>query len=184
MGRLLMWNLVSLDGYFEGARPWALDWHETAWGEEMEAVSIEQLDAAGALLFGRRSYEGMAAHWSSAVGPVAERMNAITKVVFSRTLPSADWSNTRLERGFAPDVVAAMKREAEGDILVFGSADLSVGLMAAGLFDEYRIVVAPIILGDGRPLFESGHEPRPLRLLEARSLATGAVILRYESRPE
>jgi dihydrofolate reductase len=179
-----MWNLVSLDGYFEGARPWALEWHETAWGEELETLSIEQLDAASALVFGRRTYEGMAAHWTSATGPVAERMNAIDKVVFSRTLPSADWSNARLERRAAPEVVRAMKEEDGGDILVFGSAELSASLIAAGLFDEYRLAVAPIILGDGQPLFGRGLEPRRLRLIDSRSLATGAVILRYEPVPE
>jgi dihydrofolate reductase len=179
-----MWNLMSLDGYFEGAAPWALDWHETAWGEELEALSIEQLDAASALVFGRRTYEGMAAHWSSEQGPVAERMNAISKVVFSCTLPSADWSNARLERRSAPDVVRAMKEEDGGDILVFGSADLSASLTAAGLFDEYRIAVAPVILGAGQPLFGRGLEPRRLRLIDSRPLSTGAIVLRYEPIPE
>jgi dihydrofolate reductase len=182
-----MWNLMSLDGYFEGARPWALDWHETASGKEMEALSIEQLDGASALVFGRRTYEGMADHWSSAEGPVADRMNAIDKVVFSRTLPSADWRNTRLERQAATEMVRAMKEEEEedgGDILVFGSADLSASLIAAGLFDEYRIAIAPVILGAGQPLFGRGLDPRRLRLLGSRSLATGAVVLRYEPSPE
>jgi dihydrofolate reductase len=125
----------------------------------------------------------MAAHWASAEGPVAERMNAIDKVVFSRTLPSAGWSNARLERGIAAEVVATMKQQGEGDLLVFGSAELSAGLVAAGLFDEYRIAMAPVILGTGQPLFGRGLEPRRLRLLEARSLATGGVVLRYAPSP-
>src|SRR5512135_1989212 len=101
MSRLIMWNLITLDGYFEGAKPWDLEFHTSVWGDELERLSIEQLDAADRLIFGRATYEGMAAYWQPATGAVAERMNAIPKVVCSRTLDRADWRNTSLVKGDA-----------------------------------------------------------------------------------
>jgi len=98
MQRLIMWNMMTLDGCFEGAKPWDIGWHELAWGEELERLSVEQTGAADMLLFGRVTYEGMAAYWPSATGEVADIMNAIPKVVFSKTLPRAEWHNARLVR--------------------------------------------------------------------------------------
>ena len=86
MRRLIMWNMVTLDGFFEGSKPWDIAWHELGWGEELERLSVEQTSAADALLFGRVTYEGMAAYWPSAKGEVADIMNAIPKIVFSKTL--------------------------------------------------------------------------------------------------
>jgi dihydrofolate reductase len=180
MRRLIMWNLVSVDGLFEGDQPWDLGWHDTIWGDELDRISVEQLETAGALLFGRRTYEGMAAYWPTSTETVAGRMNEISKVVFSRTLADASWANTALERGDAVAAVGALKRQEGGDLFVFGSAALSKSLGAAGLFDEYRIAVAPVILGSGSPLFGRGQPQRALRLLESRSLASGGVVLRYQ----
>jgi dihydrofolate reductase len=175
-----MWNLVSVDGLFEGDRPWDLGWHDTIWGDELDRLSVEQLEAAGALLFGRRTYEGMAAYWPTSTDAIAGRMNAIPKIVFSSTLTDASWANTTLEGGDAVAAVEALKRQEGGDLFVFGSAELSTSLGAAGLFDEYRIAVAPVILGSGSPLFGRGQPQRALRLLESRSLASGGVVLRYQ----
>jgi dihydrofolate reductase len=90
MSKLIMWNLMTLDGFFDGAENWALDWHQYAWGEELERTSVEQLRAADMLLFGRVTYEGMAAYWKTAQGEVATYMNSLPKVVFSRTLLKVD----------------------------------------------------------------------------------------------
>lgn len=180
-----MWNLVTLDGYFEGHKPWEIDWHESVWGEELERLSIEQLRTAEQLLFGRVTYEGMAAHWPSQKGEVADLMNRIPKVVFSRTLPKAEWNNARIVRGEAEEEVARLKREARKDLFIFGSANFASTLMPHGLIDEYRLCVTPLLLGGGTPLFKVGPTRSKLRLLEARPLASGGVILRYqpESRP-
>jgi dihydrofolate reductase len=96
MRKLIMWNLLTVDGYFEGAKSWELDWHEYVWGDELERLSIEQLGSADMLLFGRVTYEGMAAHWPTAQGEVAAFMNSLPKIVFSRTLVSPSWANTTL----------------------------------------------------------------------------------------
>ena len=103
MGRLIIWNVMSLDGAFEGATPWDLSMHETVWGPELEALSKQQLAEATVLLFGRATYEGMAQYWQSAEarsaeGEIAEGMNNAPKAVISTTLKSADWKNSRLLR--------------------------------------------------------------------------------------
>ncbi len=179
MRKLVMWNLQSLDGCFEGAKTWDLDFHDTAWGDDLQRFSLEQLEEVGALLFGRTTYEGMASYWSTATGTIADAMNALPKVVFSRTLESADWSNSRLVRGDAAAEVAALKNETGKDLFLFGSAELSESLMREGLFDELRICIAPVVLGVGTPLFKPGSPRRDLELIESRAVDTGAVILRY-----
>ena len=178
-----MWNLITLDGFFEGAAPWDLDWHNEVWGDELERFSLGQLRSADVLVFGRATYQGMAAYWSTASGDVADLMNGIAKVVFSRTLESADWTNTRLIRELDPAAVLALKQEGDGDMFVFGSAELSATLTRADLFDEYRLLVAPVVLGAGTPLFGRELPRRRLDLLEARALASGAVLLRYAPAP-
>lgn len=178
MRRIITWNLVTLDGFFEGGEPWSLDWHETVWGDELERFSLGQAGTADMLLFGRRTYEGMAAHWKTASGKIADFMNAVPKVVCSRTLDEADWHNSRLVRDAAAEV-ARLKAEPGRDIYVFGSAELGDTLIRAGLIDEYRLCLVPLVLGDGNPLFKPGGGRHTMALLEARPLSNGCVILRY-----
>ena len=187
MRRLVMWNLQTLDGYFEGTEPWSLDFHDTAWGPELQQYSMDQSEEVGTLLFGRATYQGMAKHWTTAKGAIAEFMNRVPKVVFSNTLNDATWNNTRLIRGDAADAVAALKKEDGKDLFIFGSAKLCDSLRRRGLFDEYRVCIAPILIGSGAPLFKPGDDRRRLTLVESRQLATGGVILRYvpfESGPD
>ena len=174
-----MWNMITLDGYFEGAKSWDLDWHESIWGEELEQLSIEQLRSADMLLFGRITYEGMAAYWRTEKGEIAELMNRIPKVVFSRTLAQADWANTTLVNANAAATVLELKQQGDRNMFVFGSADLSATFVNQGLFDEYRLALAPVILGTGRTLFGRNFARQRLKLLESRPISTGGVILRY-----
>ena len=183
MRRLIMWNLQTLDGYFEGKAPWDLEFHEAAWGEELKQFSLDQIKDVGAVLYGRATYEGMASHWSKEKGPVAEFMNDIPKVVFSRTLDAATWKNTRLVRRDAAEEIAELKRGEGKDLFVFGSAKLSDSLLRRGLFDELRICVAPVVLGTGVPLFKPGSPRQNLTLRETRSLDTGGIILWYGAKP-
>src|SRR5688572_22109168 len=180
MRRLVMWNLQTLDGYFEGKAPWDLEFHEAAWGDELQQFSLEQAEEVGTLLFGRATYEGMASYWTAATGPTADFMNDVPKLVFSRTLDAATWKNTRLVRG---DEVAELKRGEGKDLFVFGNAKLSDSLLRRGLFDELRICVAPVVLGTGVPLFKPGSPRQNLTLQQARPLSTGGVILRYAAKP-
>ena len=180
MRRLLMWNIMTLDGFFEGAQPWDLGFHELVWGEELQRFSTEQLDGADTLLFGRVTYEGMAAYWPNAKGEggITGRMNAIEKVVVSNTLASADWNNSHIMRGDGADAAEALKARDGKDILIFGSAILAEALTRRGLIDEYRIGVVPTLLGTGRRLFND-ETPHGLKLLDAATTKTGCAILRY-----
>lgn len=179
MRTLIMWNIVTIDGYFEGEGRWELPWLEQIWGDELEQFSLEQLRSAEMLVFGRVTYEGMAAYWRTARGEIAEYMNALPKIVCSRTLETADWPGTTIVRHDAAGAIAALKAEGTGTMFLFGSADLSATLMKAKLFDEYRLGIAPTVVGSGRRLFGRGATPQQLELLETRPLATGGVILRY-----
>lgn len=180
MRRLIVWNMMTLDGFFEGPASWDIGWHEAAWGQELEQFSMEQAKDIGTLLFGRVTYQGMASYWTTAQGKIADFMNGVSKVVFSTTLDRADWNNSRLVRGKAEDEVAALKRQPGKDLYIFGSANLCSTLMNRGLIDEYRVGLAPIVLGRGNPLFKPRSDRLNLTLLEARPLATGCVILRYK----
>jgi dihydrofolate reductase len=180
MGRLIMWNLVTLDGFFEGPDKWSLDWHDIAWGDELKELSIAQLRSAAMLMFGRVTYQGMANYWPTAEGEVAHLMNSLPKVVFSTTLDRADWNNTRLLRGSPVEEVPKLKVDSTKDIFLFGSAILASSLMPKGLIDEYRLCYAPLVLGKGTPLFKPSAHSTRMRLLDARPLKSGAMILRYE----
>src|SRR5215831_7990565 len=180
MSSLIMWNTMTLDGFFEGAQSWALDWHQWLWDDELQRFSIEQLRSADMLLFGRVTYEGMAAYWQKATGDVAEFMNKLPKVVCSQTLDRADWKNTRLVKDNMVATIQDLKRQGDGNIFVFGSADLSACLMKEGLFDEYRIGLAPVVIGRGKTLFGRDLKELRMKLIETRRLSSGCVILCYE----
>src|SRR6266446_1826379 len=169
MTKLIMWNLISLDGFFEGAKNWDLDFHQSVWGDELESLSLEQLSSAGGLLFGRITYEGMAAYWKTATG----------KIVVSRTLERANWTNTKLIGGNVVAEIQKLKQQGNGNTFVFGSANLSATLLEHALFDEYRIAIAPVLLGRGKPLFPPNSHRLNLKLLDSRILSNGCVILRY-----
>jgi dihydrofolate reductase len=180
MGKLIVWNVMSLDGCFEGAEPWDLSMHETVWGPELEQLSKQQLADATILLFGRRTYQGMAEYWRKEKGEIADGMNTAPKAVVSTTLKNADWNNSRLLRGI--DDVAGLKRDAGGkNIFIFGSAELTSSLREAGLIDEYRICVAPLLLGKtgGASMFKPTDGRQRLELIEARPIDGGGVILFY-----
>ena len=178
MAKLIMWNLTTLDGYVEGPGR-DISWHNDVWGEELERFSMEQGKAAGALMFGRITYELMVGYWPSANGEIADFMNALPKYVFSRTLKASDWNNTQIFGENVPKTVAKLKRETAKDIYLFGSADLASTLIAHRLIDEFRIAVAPVLLGEGTPLFKQSSDRHKLKLLDAKPLSVGAVILSY-----
>lgn len=179
MSRLIQWNMLSLDGYFEGAKSWDVGWFHGFFNKELALFSIEQLRRADALVFGRMTYEGMAAYWQTANGEDADLMNSLPKV-FSRTLGRTDWENTRLVKSDVVDGVRKLKYQGSRDIFVFGSGEVCADLLAAGLFDEVRLALVPMVSGRGTTLFGRDLNRRAMKLLEARPLANGCVILRYE----
>jgi dihydrofolate reductase len=174
-----MWNVITLDGYFEGKQAWDLDFHKTVYDKELEANSIEQLQTAEMLIFGRKTYEGMADYWTKADGePETPYMNKLPKIVCSTTLEAADWNNSVVVKDAVTEI-AKLKQQGDGNMFVFGSGNLSESLMKADLFDEYRLCVAPVLLGEGKKLFNEGLPYQKLKLLEERRLQNGGVILMY-----
>ena len=175
MGSLVMFNMVSLDGFFAD-KEGGIDWHTT--DEEFNDFSIDQLASAGGLLFGRRTYELMAGYWPTATDDtaVAAAMNSLPKWVFSRALHRAEWASTTLIREATPETIAAIKRGQDDDVMLFGSANLARSLIEQGAIDEFRLMVSPQVLGTGLPLFTA---PIPLDLREARPFQSGNVLLRY-----
>ncbi|WP_424628135.1 dihydrofolate reductase family protein [Bradyrhizobium sp. SYSU BS000235] len=179
MAKLIMWNLMTLDGFVEGPNH-DISWHLDVWGEELERLSIEQGNNAGALLFGRLTYDLMAGHWPGEEGEVADFMNELPKFVFSRTITKSNWNNTHIFKSDVQDTVAKLKRDTAKDIYLFGSANLAASLIPHGLIDEFRIGVCPVILGNGTRLFKESPERLKLNLLDAKPYSTGIVVLRYQ----
>lgn len=181
MRKLVIWNLMTLDGYFEGTIPWDLGFHMLAWGDELERYATDLGKEGDLLIFGRKTYEGMAAYWSTATETpdIAAYMNGIAKIAASRTLDKADWNNTRIVGDIVSEV-KKLKEEPGKTIFVFGSAEVTDALLKARLVDEIRICLVPVVLGSGNPLFKPATEQQPMKLIDSRPLKTGAVILRYE----
>jgi len=185
MRRLVVFNMVSLDGYFtdaHGDMRWA---HQGSAEAEWKAFVNENAEGGGTLLFGRITYELMASYWPTPMAfandpIVAERMNTLPKVVFSRTMAQASWSNTRLVTDDPAGEIRRMKQAAGMDLVIMGSGSIVSQLTQEGLIDEYQIVVIPIILGQGRTLFEGITEQRYLKLIKTRAFGNGNVLLCYE----
>ena len=176
-----MWNVVSLDGYFEGEKAWDLDFHQTAWGKDLQAFIAKQLQSVDMMAFGGKTYKGMYDFWASdkaAGAPETPFMNKLPKIVCSSTLQTADWNNTTIVKD-AVAGISKLKKEGDGNMFVFGSGELSASLMKAGLFDEYRLCVAPVFLGAGKRLFNEGIPYQKLKLLQEQTLQSGGVILMY-----
>jgi dihydrofolate reductase len=178
MRKVIVSNLASVDGFFEGPNK-ELDWHVV--DDEFHAYAKEMLRRADVLLFGAATYKLMAAHWPNApADEIAERMNNLPKVVFSKTLKKVEWKNSRLVSTSIPEEVSKLKQQAGTDIIVLGSAKLASFLLQLRLVDEYRVIVNPVLLGKGRPLFADITERIRLKLLATKVLASGVAILSYE----
>jgi dihydrofolate reductase len=183
MRTLYLFNMVTLDGFFEGPAKWEIGWHNV--DAEFNEFAIDQLNATDLLLFGRVTYEGMASYWPTPAAieddpEVAGKMNSIAKIVFSRTLEKADWNNTRLINSNIVEEVLKLKRQPGKDMALFGSAALASTFIKHGLIDEYRIMVNPIVLGKGTPLFRGISDQFKLKLLSARTFKSGNVLLCYQ----
>ena len=191
--RVVVSDFISLDGVVQapgGEREdldggfrhggWSMPYFDA---EAMGPVLDATFDTAGALLFGRRTYETLADAWPRQTGdPFADKVNAIQKYVVSRTLTTADvtWPNTTVLGGANPIAdVRRMKHDPGGDIVVLGSAALARHLIAEGLVDEYRLMIEPILLGGGKRLFPDDTWARPLELVAVTPTATGVLVCTY-----
>jgi dihydrofolate reductase len=182
MANLIVFNHVSLDGYFVDAHG-DMSWAHTD-DPEWHAFVAANATSEGPLLFGRVTYELMVGFWPTpaalqAMPDVAKQMNALPKVVVSRTLEQVTWQNTRLITGNLVTEVGKLKEQAEHDITILGSGSIVAQLAQAGLIDAYQITVNPLVLGRGRTLFEGMNTALSLTLTETRTFQNGNVWLHY-----
>jgi dihydrofolate reductase len=182
MRKVMVFMMTSLDGYISD-RDGGIDWHVV--DEKFNEFAVRQLDAMDTIIFGRVTYEGMASYWPTDIAvkndpEVAERMNAKPKIVFSRTLNKADWNNTRLIKDNIPAEIAKLKQQPGKDLIIFGSSNLSASFINLGLIDELRIMVSPVVLGNGIPLFGGVDQPLKLSLLKTEAFSSGNVLHYYE----
>jgi dihydrofolate reductase len=151
--------------------------------EVMGTVIGQGMNTAEALLFGRRTWQGMAAAWPERAGdPYADQMNAIGKYVATRTLTEADmtWNTTLLSADDAIADIAALRARDGGDLVLWGSASLATSLIAAGLVDELNVMIEPILLGGGKGIFPADGAARPLQLVKSVTTGTGVLVCTYQ----
>ena len=171
---------VSLDGLVAradsfGAGGWGTPPEDAA----LKARKLDWLGDAGLHLMGRVTYEEMAGFWPTSDDEYAKPMNDLPKVVFSKTLTKADWPQSTIASGDLADEINALRREPGRDMIAWGGATFAQSLTRFGLVDEYRLVVQPVALGDGLPLFAGLTAPYVLDLIEARAYGDGAVLHIY-----
>lgn len=184
MPRLNMFNNISLDGYFTDANndmSWA---HAGADDPELREFTTNNAKGAAALIFGRVTYQMMASFWPSpqaaaAMPDVAKGMNQARKYVFSRSLQKTDWEGTTILSGDPVAEIARMKQQNGPQMTLLGSGSIVSQLAAAGLIDDYQLLVCPVILGGGRTLFEGVKRRPSLKLANSRAFKNGRVFLHY-----
>lgn len=184
MRKLTVFSQMTIDGYFAGVNgdiSWA---HADSNDTEHQAFVGENAKGGGVMLFGRITYELMASYWPTPLAlkndpVVAEGMNRMEKVVFSRTLDKVLWSNTRLVKGDLATEVRKMKQEAGKDVAILGSGSIVSQLAQEGLVDEFQLLVYPIVLGQGRKLFDGVKARLNLKLTKTRTFGNGNVFLCY-----
>jgi dihydrofolate reductase len=183
MPKLVVYNAVSLDGYFTDAHS------DMSWAHkkdpEWQAFVSENASGGGQFLFGRVTYDLMASFWPTPFAAqsnpvVVNTMNGAPKFVFSRTLDKASWNNTTLLRGDLTTEVRKLKRQPGPNLVIMGSGSIVAQLADAGLIDEYQIVLNPVVLGDGRTLFEGVEKKLPMKLAKSRAFGNGNIVLFYE----
>jgi dihydrofolate reductase len=170
---------LSLDGVYEAPD----QWHFPYFNDEMGEAVQSQMDAADTMLLGRVTYQEFASYWphqSNDEVPIAEYMNDTPKVVVSETLESVDeWQNSTLIKGNVVEELTALKQQPGKNIGITGSGTLVASLLRAGLLDELRLLVHPIVVGRGKRLFATEDQTRGLRLADAQTFSTGVLSLTY-----
>jgi dihydrofolate reductase len=186
MVKVFLFMMISLDGYFEGPNH-DISWHNV--DKEFNEFAANMMNDTGAILFGRRTYELMASYWPTAKptdsndAMIAQKMNNLPKVVFSRTLKSvheeANWKNIKLVKSNIAEEVQKLKRQGGKNIAVLASSNLCATLIKLNLLDEIRVMINPIVLGEGTPLFKGLDKRLALKLTKTSDFVSGNSLLYY-----
>lgn len=178
MRKIIVTEFMSLDGVME-----APAWSAPYWNDEVRDFKIEEDNTTDALLLGRVTYDGFSQAWPDSDDEGAERINGMPKYVVSTTLNTLEWNNSHLIQGDIIEGIKALKQQEGQDLLVYGSATLVQTLMEHDLVDSYRLLVYPVVVGEGKRLFRDGL-PATLKLVDATPYATGVVAMVYEPMRE
>ncbi len=181
MAKIVVTEFVTLNGVFEEPQNWTAPF----FNDEVGAFKFDEVMATDALLLGRVTYEGFAAAWPDRAGDeFADRFNSIPKHVVSTTLKNPAWNNSHVIRDNVADEVSKLKQRYDRDIVIHGSGQLVNSLMPLGLIDEYRLVTFPIVVGSGKPLFNTGAGTSTLNLTDSKPTNTGVLLLTYQPADE
>lgn len=184
MGKLSAFTFITLDGFFKGPDD-DISWHNH--GEEQTRFSEEMLSLGNTLVFGRRTYEMMADFWTTDMAhdmspKVAVGMNRAEKIVFStQAQPDEVWENTRFVSGDLVESICQLKTAEKNNMTILGSGSIVAQLASQNLIDEYQIMIDPVLLGEGSPLFGKLEHPLNLKLAETRTFSDGVILLKYET---
>src|SRR4051794_11612014 len=184
VGKVVVTEFVSIDGVMEDPGG-AEDFKHGGWsfefsrGDEGDKFKLDEAMDADALLLGRKTYEGFADAWPSRDGEFADKFNNMPKYVVSSTLDEPDWNNSTVLKGDLADEVEKVKGQHDGDVVVHGSAQLVQSLLEQDLVDELRLMVFPVVLGNGKRVFGETSDKKPLKLTDSRAVGDGVAILIY-----
>ncbi len=185
MRKVIASTFVSVDGFVVGPNE-DISWVMNNFNDDMAKYAGDLMNSMSEVLLGRVTYEIMSKAWpnqTEATSPGADKMNHTPKVVFSRTLDRAEWGtydNARLVKDHPEEEIARLKGQAGKNMVIYGSATLVRNFTELGLIDEYQLLVHPIALGSGKPLFAGLARPADLKLLKSESFKNGGVVLYYE----
>jgi dihydrofolate reductase len=185
VGRIVVTEFVSLDGVIEdpgGSEDYKYGgWtFEISRGDEGDKFKLDETLASEALLLGRVTYEGFAEAWPSRSGEFADKFNDMPKYVVSTTMSEPEWSNSTVLEGDLGEAVSRLRERHAGDIVVHGSAQLVQALLERDLVDELRLMMFPVVLGQGKRLFGETSDKKPLRLVDAKTVGDGVAVLVYQ----
>jgi dihydrofolate reductase len=181
MPTLSVFNFITLNGYYKGEND-DISWH--VHGDEEGKFSEEGARSDSIILFGRKTYEVMASFWPSAMAyesfpVVADGMNKAEKIVFSKTLKDAGWSNTKIINGDIIEKIEQLKETGEKDMTILGSGSIVTQFAEAGIIDQYQIMVDPVAIGKGTPIFSELTQKINLKLTGSKVFNSGVVLLTY-----